>query len=136
MAGKRNLLILGTAPNEYLVHAEDDEEQVRAALKKMLPSASFELTEVTPKQAERMRSRLSDSQHGLMNNLSKGVNSKVKKNAAAYKLAINSDQRLGAVASATGIIKFSPEISKISKPLGGGIGPVGVTVGVGIAGKF
>jgi hypothetical protein len=41
-----------------------------------------------------------------------------------------------ATATSAGLLKFNPNIAEVRKPLGGGVGPVGVTVGVGIAGKF
>jgi hypothetical protein len=83
-----------------------------------------------------MLSRLSDSQHKAMASLSKSVNSSVSKNAKAFQLQIVGDQRLAAAANKNGVIKFDPQISKVRKPIGGGIGPVGITVGIGIAGKF
>jgi hypothetical protein len=105
-------------------------------MQKMLPGASFELQPLTPKQTDAMKSRLSDSQHTLVKNLGKNVNASVKKNASAFRLQLPGDQRMAVSANAKGVLKFDPQISKVKKPLGGGIGPVGVTVGVGIAGKF
>jgi hypothetical protein len=136
MAASRNLVILGTGPNQYLVQAEGSEEEVQAALQKMLPGISMQLGALAPKQAAAMLSRLSDSQHKAMASLSKSVNSSVSKNAKAFQLQIVGDQRLAAAANKNGVIKFDPQISKVRKPIGGGIGPVGITVGIGIAGKF
>jgi hypothetical protein len=136
MAATRNLVVLGTGPNQYLVRADGSEEDVQAALQKMLPGVSIQLSSLAPKQVDTMLSQLSDAQHKAVASLSKSANASISKKAQAFQLQIAGDQRLVASANKNGVLKFDPQISKVKKPIGGGVGPIGVTVGVGIAGKF
>src|ERR1051325_11549183 len=110
-SGTRNLVMLGTAPNEFLVHADDSEEEVRAAMQKMLPGTSFELQPLTPKQTAAMNSRLSASQHALIKSLGRKGNASVKKNASAFRRQLPGDQRMAVSANKNGVIKFDPQIS-------------------------
>jgi len=137
MAGDRNLLILGVGPNEFLVRADDTAEGVRGALGKLLADVSFDLQPLSEKQSVAMENRLSPPQLDLLTKVSKTVGvSLSKKQTSHFVVRLGGEQRLVASASPSGVLKFNPIVDKIRKPLPGGIGPVGVTVGVGIAGKF
>jgi hypothetical protein len=137
MAGKNNLMILGVGPNEFLVRADDTADGVREGLAKMLPNASFELNPLTEKEAATLENRLTPPQLDLLKGVSKSVGVSLKKqNTNHFVVRLGGTDRLAAVASPRGVVKFNPVIDKVKKPLPGGVGPVGVTVGVGIAGKF
>jgi hypothetical protein len=137
MPGKRNFAIIGVGENEFLVQAEDEGgEDLRVALGKLLPQTTFELQPVNEKRLATLRSRLTDQQHDLIKRLSKSVDSAPKRGSSYFRLQLTGEQRLAAAANLSGAVKFDPQVSRIRKPLGGGIGPVGVTVGIGIAGKF
>jgi len=135
--GLRNMVILGVGENQFLVHADDAEAEVRAGLQKMLPDIAFELKPIAGKAAKALRSKLSAPQTEMVEKFSRKLAVKpAKRTSSAFLVQIQSQDKLAAVATKNGILTFNPEISKVVKPLGGGIGPVGVTVGVGIAGKF
>jgi hypothetical protein len=137
MAGDSNFVILGVGPNEFLVRSDDTEDALRAALQKMLPNVPFELQPITDKQATTMEGRLSAPQADILKGVSKTVGVALKKqDTSHFVVRLNADQRLAASASPSGVVKFNPVVDKVRKPLPGGVGPVGITVGVGIAGKF
>jgi hypothetical protein len=137
MAADRNLLILGVGPSEFLVRADDSAEAVRGGLEKMLGGVSFELQPLSDQQADRLENRLTAPQLDLLKTVSRTVGVSVKKNRAAHFLVrLPDDQRLAAAATPRGVLKFNPIVDKVRKPLPGGVGPVGVTVGICIAGKF
>jgi hypothetical protein len=135
MAEKRNFVVLGVAPGQFLVRADGPEDEVRAGLTKLLPGVTFELKPVTGKAADTLRGRLSDAQLQAFDKLPTKVGVSMPKSATSFQLTVTSDVKMAAAATKDGILKFNPSIEKVRKPLGG-IGPVGVTVGVGIAGKF
>jgi hypothetical protein len=132
----RNLTMLGVAPAEFLVQADDTEEAVRAGLAKLLPKVRYELEPISEKQAASLRGRLSQPQLDFLNKVRSEVDVKVGSRAQSYRLRLPEEPKLAAAANKKGIVQFDPQISAVRKPLGGGIGPVGVTVGIGIAGKF
>jgi hypothetical protein len=134
---RRNLIILGVSPNEFLIRADGDEDAVREGLSRLLPTTAFELESVDQKRAAKLESKLSAAQLTAAKTLGSGAGVKGSRQLATFRMTF-SDPSTSIVATATssGILKFNPNISEIKKPLGGGIGPVGVTVGVGIAGKF
>jgi hypothetical protein len=137
MATKRNLVILGVGPNEFLVRADGNEDEVRAGITKMLADVPFELESISDKQAAALERRLSPPQHDLLKGVSRSVGVSVNKRIAShFVVRLVGNQGLTAAASSSGKVTFSPIIEQIRKPLPGGIGPVGVTVGIGIAGKF
>src|SRR5262249_17505449 len=122
---------------QFLVHADDSEQEVRDGIQKLLPEVAFELKPIPAKQARALRSTLSASQTDLVDKLSRKVSVKPKGRAtSSFLLELTENPRPAAAATKDGSLRFNPEISKVKKPLGGGIGPVGITVGVGIAGKF
>jgi hypothetical protein len=102
-----------------------------------LPKTAFELEPITDKKAGQLESRLSEAQLKLAKKFGSEAGITSSQGLTTYRLTLSSDAA-GVVATATtsGLLKFNPNISEVKKPLGGGIGPVGVTVGVGIAGKF
>jgi hypothetical protein len=134
----RKLVILGVGPGKFLVHANDSHDQVRSGIEKLLQRVPFELKKIDSKQAAALKSKLSKAQLDLLSRLSAkvSVTFKTKSEASAFLLVLSQETRLAASASEDGNLRFNPVISKVVKPLQGGIGPVGVTVGVGIAGKF
>jgi hypothetical protein len=134
---RRNLIVLGVAPNEFLIRAEGDEAAVREGLQRLLPSASFQLEAVTERRARQLESRLSDGQLKAAKKLSGEAGVRGTRRLATYRMSFSDPStQVVATATASGVLKFNPNISEVRKPLGGGVGPVGVTVGVGIAGKF
>jgi hypothetical protein len=134
---QRNLIVLGVGPNEFLIRAEGDQGEVREGLTRLLPKYEFELEPVNDRTARQLESRLTDTQVKLAGKLNAEAGIRGSRRLATYRLRF-ADPAAGVVATATskGLLKFNPQISEVRKPLGGGIGPVGVTVGVGIAGKF
>jgi hypothetical protein len=137
MAGNRNFVILGVGPNEFLVRADDTHEALNGALQKMLADVPFELQPLTDKQAAEMERRLSPPQIDMLKGVSKKVRVSLKKrDTSHFVVRLSGDRRLTASASPKGVVKFNPVVERVRKPLPGGVGPVGVTVGVGIAGKF
>jgi hypothetical protein len=125
------------APNEFLIRAEGDEAAVRDGLRRLLPTATFELEAVNDKRARQLESRLSEAQLKAAKKLSAEAGVRGSRGLATYRMRFD-DPATAIVATATsaGLLKFNPNIAEVRKPLGGGVGPVGVTVGVGIAGKF
>jgi hypothetical protein len=111
----------------------------------LLPNAEFELSLVDDRTASSIESRLQPPQQELLKNLAsqggaqalKSYRVKFKTPPATQAAEELTDDQLESVAGgALAAYRFDPQIAAIRKPLGGGIGPVGVTVGVGIAGKF
>jgi hypothetical protein len=134
---RRNLIVLGVAPNEFLIRADGDEAAVREGLKRLLPTAAFELEAVDRKRAKQLESRLTAAQLNATKKIGDGANVKSSSKLATFRMKFsNPSTSIVATASASGLLKFNPNIAEVKKPLGGGVGPVGVTVGVGIAGKF
>jgi hypothetical protein len=134
---KRDLIVLGVRPNEFLVRAEGDAAAVREALARMLPDAQFQLEPISDHTATRMESRLSQAQLTLARKFNNEAGVRRSSALSTYRMSFAAPSSgVVATATATGKLKFSPNIAEVRKPLGGGIGPVGVTVGVGIAGKF
>lgn len=137
MVQKRNLIVLGVAPNEFLIRAAGDEGAVREGLTRLLPQYSFDLESVNDKKAKQLEGRLSEAQLKLAKKFSAEGGVSSSKGLATYRMKLDaSAPGVVATATASGLLKFNPSIAEVKKPLGGGIGPVGVTVGVGIAGKF
>jgi hypothetical protein len=134
---KRNLIILGVGPNEFLIRAEGDEAAVREGMARLLPKSSYSIEPVSDKKAGQLESRLTDAQLKLATRFGNEAGIRGGRRLATYRLRLDRAQAgLVATATAAGALKFNPSIVEVRKPLGGGIGPVGVTVGVGIAGKF
>jgi len=135
---KRDLIVLGVRPNEFLVRAEGDAAAVREALARMLPDAQFQLEPISENTATQMESRLTQAQLKLAGKFNTETGVRRSSALSTYRMSFAAAPSSGVVATATatGKLKFSPRIAEVRKPLGGGIGPVGVTVGVGIAGKF
>jgi hypothetical protein len=137
MAQKRNLIVLGVAPNEFLIRADGDERAVREGLTRLLPTYSFDLESVNERKAKQLEGRLSPAQLTLARKFGAEAGVPSARGLATYRMKVApSTAGVVATATASGLLKFNPSISEVRKPLGGGIGPVGVTVGVGIAGKF
>jgi hypothetical protein len=141
-AGSRRLVVLSLNPSEYFARGEGSESDVRGVIGKMLPNAEFELSSVDDRTASSIESRLQPPQQELLKNLAsqggaqglKSYSVKFKTPPAAKELT--DDQLKSVAGGALATYRFDPQIAAIRRPLGGGIGPVGVTVGVGIAGKF
>jgi hypothetical protein len=134
---QRDVIVLGVGPNDFLIRAEGDEAAVREGLARLMPKVSFELSPVNDRTASQLESRLTEAQVKLATRFNGEAGVKRSRRLTAYRMQLT-DPSTGVVATATaaGKLKFSPRITEVRKPLGGGIGPVGVTVGVGIAGKF
>lgn len=133
----RNLIILGVGPNEFLIRAEGDEAAVRDGMARLLSKTSYSIEPVSDKKASQLESRLTEAQLKLAGKFASEAGVRSGRGLATYRLRVDrAETGLVATATAAGALKFNPSIVEVRKPLGGGIGPVGVTVGVGIAGKF
>ena len=144
IAGSRRLVVLSVSPTEYFVRGEGSEADVRGVVGNLLPNAEFELSSIDDRTASSIESRLQPPQQELLKNLAEqGGTQPLKTYRVRFKTPPTTqaapeltDNELGSVAGGALGYRFDPQISLISKPLLNPRGPVSVTVGVGIAGKF
>ena len=142
-AGSRRLVVLSLNPSEYFARGEGSESDVRGVIGTLLPNAEFELSSIDDRAASSIESRLQPPQQELLKNLaSQGGAEALKSYRVKFKTPpeaakeLTDDQLKSVAGGALATYRFDPQIAAIRRPLRGGIGPVGVTVGVGIAGKF
>lgn len=157
IVGSRKLIALSLGATEFLVKSSGSQSEVQTCLQGMLPNSKFTLSPLSESNAVSTQSRLKQNQVDLLQRFQKEAGSQLNtfqveltaplpsasttkdaKTPAAPKKGDASelnDRDLERVAGG-GFSLFDPNISLVSRPLLRGPGPVSVTVGVGIAGKF
>jgi hypothetical protein len=143
-AGNRKLVVLGIGKTEYLVQGEGSESDIRNVIQKMVPKSDFSLHRLAEAEMSALRNRLKPAQVELLDKFhaqrpapatnNYRIEFKTAPSVRAHEEKKLSDQELEAIAG--GLSAFDPQLSQVNRPLVGGLGPVGITVGVGIAGKF
>ena len=140
--GSRRLVVLSVNPTEYFARGEGSESDVRDVVGKLLPNAEFQLSSVDDRTASSIESRLQPPQQELLKNLaSQGGAQGLKSYSVKFKTPptaneLTDDQLKSVAGGALATYRFDTQISLISRPLINPRGPVSITVGVGIAGKF
>lgn len=121
----RDLVITGVAPGEFLVRGEGTQDEIRQGIEKLLPGVKFQLAPVDDKCAQELENRISKVSFSPF----QGIRASNISRNNTYRMNVQ-----GRIDPAT--LGFNPQATAVQKVLPGGVGPVGVTVGVGIAGKF
>ena len=143
IAGSRRLVVLSLNPTEYFVRGEGSESDVRGVIGTLLPNAEFELSSIDDRAASSIESRLQPPQQELLKNLaSQGgaealeiVPREVQDTTRGGK---RTDRRSVEVGGGRRVGYLSLRSADCGNPQASARrdGPVSVTVGVGIAGKF
>ena len=155
IVGTRKLIALSLGPTEFLVKSSGSQSEVQTCLQGMLPNSKFTLSPLS--DAASAQSRLKQNQVELLQRFQKEAATQlntfqVKLSAPLPSASTTKDAKTPAQPKKGDVSElnerdlervaggayslFDPTISLVSRPLLTGPGPVGVTVGVGIAGKF
>ena len=161
--GSRTLIALSLSETEFLVKSSGSQSEVQTCLQGMLPTSKFTLNSLNETNAAAAQKRLKKPQVELLERFrteaasplntfqvqfttppplrsaeTAGQTKDAKAPAKGKKGDELNDRELEKVAGGLYYSSslFDPQISLVSRPLIGGAGPVAVTVGVGIAGKF
>ncbi|MBI4612748.1 MAG: hypothetical protein HY720_03985 [Planctomycetes bacterium] len=118
----RDIVFMCVAPGEFLVRCDADLAEVKQGIEKLVKGSPCDVQPVDDRTCGELESRLSPARLSLYPGLQPQVTGLQPR---TYQLRV--DPRLA---------NFQPLINQAAPPLRGGAGPVGVTVGAGIAGKF